>query len=65
MLSPGSGGGKDRRFSGLKDLFNHLNAVGSRYAYGMAPHNLSSVTTWWPVMQVQLRQGCSRKQKVE
>lgn len=28
MLSPGSG--KDRRFAGLKDLFNHLNAVGSR-----------------------------------
>jgi hypothetical protein len=28
MLSPGS---KNRRFAGLKDLIDHLNAVGSRY----------------------------------
>jgi hypothetical protein len=40
MLSPGSG--KDRRFAGLKDLFNHLNAVGSRYAYVMRS------TRFWP-----------------
>jgi len=48
MALPGS---KDRRFAGLKDLINHLNAVGSRYDAVhlrqtlLKPHGPSSATT--------------------